>query len=226
MRKQNNIIYKFFDFNSLMFIFSALHVMMKDQYANYVVQKMIDVSEPTQLKKLMNKIRPHMAALRKYTYGKHINAKLEKYFMKTANPISNAVSAANNNNVVVSSSSSNAVSAVATAASTVSSPTAASTATTVLSAINSNSNGVTTSAGLQGVASGNIILENGIASPTASVSTTTVAANVASNSNAINNTASVVALGTANGGTSTGEQVAVNNVLGPIGTPAATNGIM
>lgn len=69
------------------FHFSALHVMMKDQYANYVVQKMIDVSEPTQLKKLMNKIRPHMAALRKYTYGKHINAKLEKYFMKTANPI-------------------------------------------------------------------------------------------------------------------------------------------
>lgn len=61
--------------------------MMKDQYANYVVQKMIDVSEPTQLKKLMNKIRPHMAALRKYTYGKHINAKLEKYFMKTSNPI-------------------------------------------------------------------------------------------------------------------------------------------
>lgn len=66
---------------------SALHVMMKDQYANYVVQKMIDVSEPTQLKKLMTKIRPHMAALRKYTYGKHINAKLEKYYMKITNPI-------------------------------------------------------------------------------------------------------------------------------------------
>ncbi|XP_055847919.1 maternal protein pumilio isoform X4 [Episyrphus balteatus] len=66
---------------------NALHVMMKDQYANYVVQKMIDVSEPTQLKKLMNKIRPHMAALRKYTYGKHINAKLEKFFMKSSNPI-------------------------------------------------------------------------------------------------------------------------------------------
>lgn len=77
-----------FDFIILLLVSSsALHVMMKDQYANYVVQKMIDVSEPTQLKKLMNKIRPHMAALRKYTYGKHINAKLEKYFMKTSNPI-------------------------------------------------------------------------------------------------------------------------------------------
>lgn len=64
---------------------SALHVMMKDQYANYVVQKMIDVSEPTQRKVLMHKIRPHMNSLRKYTYGKHIIAKLEKFFMKTSN---------------------------------------------------------------------------------------------------------------------------------------------
>lgn len=56
--------------------------MMKDQYANYVVQKMIDVSEPTQRKVLMHKIRPHLNSLRKYTYGKHIIAKLEKFFMK------------------------------------------------------------------------------------------------------------------------------------------------
>lgn len=53
--------------------------MMKDQYANYVVQKMIDVSEPTQRKTLLHKIRPHMNSLRKYTYGKHIIAKLEKF---------------------------------------------------------------------------------------------------------------------------------------------------
>lgn len=58
--------------------------MMKDQYANYVVQKMIDVSEPQQRKVLMHKIRPHLNSLRKYTYGKHIIAKLEKFFMKTA----------------------------------------------------------------------------------------------------------------------------------------------
>lgn len=57
---------------------SGLQVMMKDQYANYVVQKMIDVSEPTQRKTLLHKIRPHMNSLRKYTYGKHIIAKLEK----------------------------------------------------------------------------------------------------------------------------------------------------
>lgn len=81
--------------------------MMKDQYANYVVQKMIDVAEPSQRKMLMQRIRPHLAQLRlvnrliqilfinykklimsieimrysscrKYTYGKHIIAKLEK----------------------------------------------------------------------------------------------------------------------------------------------------
>lgn len=57
--------------------------MMKDQYANYVVQKMIDVSEPTQRKTLLHKIRPHMNSLRKYTYGKHIIAKLEKFSLKS-----------------------------------------------------------------------------------------------------------------------------------------------
>lgn len=73
---------------------SILHVMMKDQYANYVVQKMIDVSEPTQRKILMHKIRPHMNSLRKYTYGKHIIAKLEKFFMtkSTTNAIATATS--------------------------------------------------------------------------------------------------------------------------------------
>ncbi|XP_071520678.1 pumilio homolog 1 isoform X10 [Panulirus ornatus] len=63
---------------------SSLLVLMKDQYANYVVQKMIDVAEPAQRKMLMHKIRPHIPTLRKYTYGKHILAKLEKYFIKNA----------------------------------------------------------------------------------------------------------------------------------------------
>jgi pumilio RNA-binding family len=56
--------------------------MMKDQFANYVVQKMIDVAEPAQRKLLIQKIRPHVAPLRKYAYGKHILAKLEKYYVK------------------------------------------------------------------------------------------------------------------------------------------------
>ncbi|CAF0863631.1 unnamed protein product [Brachionus calyciflorus] len=60
----------------------SLYTMMKDQYANYVVQKMIDVAEPAQRKVLMHKIRPHIHSLRKFTYGKHILAKLEKYLLK------------------------------------------------------------------------------------------------------------------------------------------------
>lgn len=66
---------------------SALYIMMKDQYANYVVQKMIDVAEPKQRSILMHKIRPHIATLRKYTYGKHILAKLEKFYMKNSSDL-------------------------------------------------------------------------------------------------------------------------------------------
>jgi pumilio RNA-binding family len=69
--------------------------MMKDQYANYVVQKMIDVAEPAQRKTLMHKIRPHIHSLRKFTYGKHILAKLEKYLLK--NSEFSAILSANHN---------------------------------------------------------------------------------------------------------------------------------
>lgn len=69
---------------------------MKDQYANYVVQKMIDVAEPAQRKTLMHKIRPHIHSLRKFTYGKHILAKLEKYLLKNSE-FSAMLSGSNNN---------------------------------------------------------------------------------------------------------------------------------
>lgn len=36
---------------------SALYTMMKDQYANYVVQKMIDMAEPAQRKIIMHKVK-------------------------------------------------------------------------------------------------------------------------------------------------------------------------
>lgn len=35
---------------------SALYTMMKDQYANYVVQKMIDMAEPAQRKIIVHKV--------------------------------------------------------------------------------------------------------------------------------------------------------------------------
>jgi len=52
--------------------------MMKDQYANYVVQKVLDFIDDRQKEILLAKIKPHISSLRKYPYGKHIIARLEK----------------------------------------------------------------------------------------------------------------------------------------------------
>lgn len=57
---------------------STLYTMMKDQYANYVVQKMVETAEPVQKKLLVSRIRPHINQLRKISFGKHILSKLEK----------------------------------------------------------------------------------------------------------------------------------------------------
>lgn len=51
---------------------------MKDQFANYVVQKVLETCDDGQLELILRRIKVHMNALRKYTYGKHIVARLEK----------------------------------------------------------------------------------------------------------------------------------------------------
>jgi hypothetical protein len=45
---------------------------------------MIDVAEQNQRKLLLQKVRPHIQSLRKFTYGKHIITKLEKYLSKSS----------------------------------------------------------------------------------------------------------------------------------------------
>jgi len=57
---------------------SVLVAMIRDQYANYVVQKLLDCCTAGQRKTLVEHIKPHVASLRRYTYGKHIIARLEK----------------------------------------------------------------------------------------------------------------------------------------------------
>lgn len=52
--------------------------MMKDQFANYVVQKILEISNDRQRDILLNQIRIHLHALKKYTYGKHIVARFEQ----------------------------------------------------------------------------------------------------------------------------------------------------
>lgn len=54
--------------------------MMKDQYANYVVQKMLDVAEEPTRQRLLDSLKPHIPSLRRYTYGKHIINKVRRLF--------------------------------------------------------------------------------------------------------------------------------------------------
>jgi len=61
------------------FLFSFfLQAMMKDQFANYVVQKVLETCDESQRELLLGRIRVHLHALKKYTYGKHIVARVEK----------------------------------------------------------------------------------------------------------------------------------------------------
>ncbi|KAG5599460.1 hypothetical protein H5410_030830 [Solanum commersonii] len=53
-------------------------VMMNDQFANYVVQKVLENCDDQQLELILNRIKVHLNALKKYTYGKHIVARVEK----------------------------------------------------------------------------------------------------------------------------------------------------
>ena len=59
---------------------SYLGSMIRDQYGNYVVQKMIDTALDRDLATLMSKIKLHSASLHKFSYGKYILAKLENYY--------------------------------------------------------------------------------------------------------------------------------------------------
>lgn len=67
------------DGNSVVESGGVLVDMMKDQYANYVVQRMLELADKQQRHQLITRIRPLMGTLRKYNYGKHIITKLEKY---------------------------------------------------------------------------------------------------------------------------------------------------
>ncbi|KAH6810918.1 pumilio 2 [Perilla frutescens var. frutescens] len=55
-----------------------LQAMMKDQFANYVVQKVLETCSDQERELIMCRIKVHLNALKKYTYGKHIVARVEK----------------------------------------------------------------------------------------------------------------------------------------------------
>lgn len=56
----------------------ALAAMMKHQFGNYVVQKMLEVCTPQQQALLLARIRAQAPALRKYPYCKHILARVDR----------------------------------------------------------------------------------------------------------------------------------------------------
>lgn len=58
---------------------ASLGSMIKDQYGNYVVQKMIETASDKDLGLLMGKIKHHANSLHKFSYGKYILAKLEAF---------------------------------------------------------------------------------------------------------------------------------------------------
>ncbi|KAL0918068.1 hypothetical protein M5K25_010056 [Dendrobium thyrsiflorum] len=56
-----------------------LQAMMKDQFANYVVQKVLETCDDDQQRELiLSRVKVHLNSLKKYTYGKHIVARVEK----------------------------------------------------------------------------------------------------------------------------------------------------
>ncbi|KAF8982104.1 mRNA binding protein puf3 [Haplosporangium bisporale] len=67
---------------------SPLVFMMKDQFANYVVQKMLDVVDGEQRDILVAKIKPQLGSLKKYTYGKHLITKVERLMAMQESPSS------------------------------------------------------------------------------------------------------------------------------------------
>lgn len=52
--------------------------MMKDQFANYVIQKVMEICSENQRALIVSRLRVHAHALKKYTYGKHIVARFEQ----------------------------------------------------------------------------------------------------------------------------------------------------
>ncbi|KAE8661585.1 thioredoxin-like 3-2 [Hibiscus syriacus] len=52
--------------------------MMKDQFGNYVVQKVLETCDDKNLELLLYRIKVHLNTLKRYTYGKHIVARVEK----------------------------------------------------------------------------------------------------------------------------------------------------
>ncbi|KAJ0738100.1 putative armadillo-like helical, pumilio domain-containing protein [Helianthus annuus] len=57
-----------------------LLAMVKDQFANYVIQKVLQTCTADQREVLLGRIKLHLNSLKKYTYGKHIVTRFEQLY--------------------------------------------------------------------------------------------------------------------------------------------------
>lgn len=55
-----------------------MQAMMKDPFGNYVVQKVLETCDDRSLELILSRIKVHLNALKRYTYGKHIVSRVEK----------------------------------------------------------------------------------------------------------------------------------------------------
>ncbi len=56
---------------------SPLNHLVRDQFGNYVVQRVLDVAKPAQRERVAAILKTQVPAIKKYSYGKHIIARLE-----------------------------------------------------------------------------------------------------------------------------------------------------
>lgn len=52
--------------------------MIKNQYANYVIKKALDVANDDQRNKLISEIKPHLQFLKKNVHGKALSSNIER----------------------------------------------------------------------------------------------------------------------------------------------------
>ncbi|KAF8245074.1 ARM repeat-containing protein [Wilcoxina mikolae CBS 423.85] len=65
---------------------SPLHLLMRDQYGNYVIQKLLTLLSGSDRETLVEQIKPQLQALKKFTFGKQINAIEKLIFNNSAAP--------------------------------------------------------------------------------------------------------------------------------------------
>ncbi|KAM0878251.1 hypothetical protein ACQ4PT_034995 [Festuca glaucescens] len=65
----------------------TFQALMKDQFGNYVVQKVLQTCDDKYLEMILSSIKLHLDELKNYTYGKHIVARVEKLIITGENRV-------------------------------------------------------------------------------------------------------------------------------------------